>query len=165
MRSLSLVAAAALLLAGCASNNGRGLAGGVSTAADVEALMGRPAEQVKAADGDTIWFYPRQPSGREMYAARIGPDGRMRSWTQTLTEQNMRNLVPGVTTMAQVREIIGPPWRTSRFDRQQRDVWEYTMFNITQWDYFLDVQFSDDGVVREVMMVKDYTKELGGAKD
>ena len=89
----------------------------------------------------------------------------MRSLQQTLTEQNIRNLVPGVTTMAQVREILGPPWRTSRFERQQRDVWEYTMVNTQQWDYYLDVQFSGDGIVREVMMLKDYTKEQGGAKD
>ncbi len=165
MKPIRLIAAAALLLAGCASYNGRGLVGGVSTAADVEALMGKPAEQLKAADGDTIWFYSRQPSGRQMYAARIGPDGRMRSIEQTLTEQNIRNLVPGVTTIAQAREILGPPWRISRFERQQRDLWEYTMINITQWDYYLDVQFSYDGIVREVMMLKDYTKEMGSAKD
>ena len=165
MKLTSLIAAVALLFAGCASYDGRGLAGGISTAADVETQLGVPAEKLKAADGDTIWFYPRQPSGRQMYAARIGPDGRMRSLQQTLTEQNIRNLVPGVTTMAQVREILGPPWRTSRFERQQRDVWEYTMVNTQQWDYYLDVQFSGDGIVREVMMLKDYTKEQGGAKD
>ena len=165
MKLTSLIAAVALLFAGCASYDGRGLAGSISTAADVEAQLGVSAEKLKAADGDTIWFYPRKPSGRQMYAARIGPDGRMRSLQQTLTEQNIRNLVPGVTTMAQVREILGPPWRTSRFERQQRDVWEYTMVNTQQWDYYLDVQFSGDGIVREVMMLKDYTKEQGGAKD
>jgi hypothetical protein len=165
VKPISLIAVAALLLAGCASNNGRGLVGGQSTAADVEALMGVPAEKLKAADGDTLWFYPRQPSGRQMYAARIGPDGRMRSMEQTLTEQNIRNLVPGVTTIAQAHEILGPPGRISRFERQQRDLWEYTMINNQQWDYFLDVQFSYDGIVREVMMLKDYTKEMGSTKD
>ena len=39
------------------------------------------------------------------------------------------------------------------------------MFNTQQWDYFLDLQFSSDGIVREVMMLKDYNKEQGAAKD
>lgn len=165
MKPFSLIAVVTLLLAGCASFDGRGLMPGQSTEQDVVALMGKPADRITVSGGDVVLYYPRQPTGRQTFGVRLTPAGVVRSVNQLLTEENLKNLVPGVTSAAQVREIVGPPWRTSRLERQQRDVWEYYMINITQWDYFLYVQLSYDGVVREVMMVKDYTKEMGGTKD
>ena len=156
------IALTALAVAGCASFDGRGLVSGKSTQTEVEALMGVPAERVKAASGDTVLYYPRQPTGRMSYAARIAPDSVLRSVDQLLTEPNIANIVRGVSTRDQVREIGGPPWRITRKEPQQREVWEYTMINMTQWDYFLYVQFSNDGIVREVMMLKDYKKEMAG---
>ena len=161
MKTLSLAVVIALFLAGCAAFDGRGLVPGQATESDVVALMGAPAGRVQAANGDTILYFSRQPTGRMMYAARMAPNGVLRSIDQLLTEYNIANIVRDVSTRDQVREILGPSWRVSRLPRQQREVWEYTMFNITQWDYFLYVQFSDDGIVREVIMIKDYTKEQG----
>lgn len=155
------------LLAGCASFDGRGLVPGQSTAKDVEALMGAPAERIKLADGDTNWYYPRQPTGRMMYAVRMSPGGVMRSREQLLTEQNIARLYRDTTTREQARVIVGPPWQVSRLERQGREVWEYNMFNAEQYDYFLYLQFSEDGILREAMMLKDYAKESGhdGGKD
>lgn len=155
-----------IALAGCASFDGRGLVAGQSTAKDVEALMGAPNERIEVPGGDTLWFYARQPNGRETYAVRMTPAGVMRSVQQVLTEESLKNVTAGTTTAKQVREILGPPWRTSRNSRMQRDVWEYSMYNATMWDYFLYVQMSfGDGIVREVMLMKDYNKEPGGTKD
>ena len=154
---------AALLAAGCASIDGRGLAPGRSTAKEGETLMGAPAEKIAVAGGDTLWYYPRQPAGRQTWAVRLGADGVVRSVDPLLEEKNIARLAAGSTTKAGAREILGPPWQTSRLDRMQRDVWTYTMTNSAQWDYFLYVQFSDDGIVREVMMMKDYVKESGDA--
>ena len=167
MKNHLLVAVIAVVLAGCASFDGRGLVPGQSTAKDVEALMGVPAERIKLADGDTNWYYPRQPIGRMMYAVRMSPGGVMRSKEQLLTEQNIALLYRDTTTREQARVIVGPPWQVSRFERQQREVWEYYMFNAELYDYFLYLQFSDDGILREVMMLKDYAKEPGhdGGKD
>ena len=145
-----------LLLAGCASFDGRGLVAGQSTAKDVEALMGVPTERIKLSDGDTAWYYARQPTGRMMYAVRMSPDGVMRSREQLLTEQNIARLYRDTTTREQARVIVGPPWRTSRLERQERDVWEYTMFNAGLEEYFLYLQFSYDGILREVMMLQEY---------
>jgi len=157
-----LAAALVLALAGCASFDGRGLVPGQSTARDVEALMGVPTERLKLPEGDSVWYYPRQPTGREMYAVRLSPDGVMRSKEQLLTEQNIARLTREVTTRAQARAIVGPPWQVARFERQQREVWEYYMYNVEQYEYFLYLQFSDDGILREVIMLKDYSKEPGG---
>ena len=157
-----VVAAAAFVLAGCASFDGRGLVPGKSTEQDVVALMGAPADRIKLADGDTKLYFPRQPEGRMSYAARIAPDGMLRSVDQLLTEQNIANLVRGTTTREQAREILGPPWRTTRLERQQRDVWEYKMYNQVQDKFFLYVQLSYDGIVQEVLMINDDVDEPGG---
>jgi hypothetical protein len=155
---LCLAAGAATLglLAGCASFSGSSLVPGQSTAKDVEALMGAPADRIRLPDGDTNWYYPRQPTGRMMFVMRMSPDGVLRSREQVLTEENLVRLVRGVTTRAQAREIVGPPWRTAGFERQQREVWEYYMYNVEQVDYFLYLQFSYDGILREVIMLEDY---------
>jgi hypothetical protein len=130
---------------------------GVSSAADVEALMGPPAEKVLvAADGEEVWFYPRQPTGLHTFAVRMGPDKVMRGIEQRLTEQNMQQLVPGRTTAKETRELFGPPWRSARNFLGDRDCWDYRMYNVVQVEYILSVQFSDDGLLREVVFLQDY---------
>ena len=156
MKPLLLVAALLALIPGCASFDGRGLVPGQSRTQDVEALMGMPVQSVKLPDGDTVLYYSRQPTGREMYAVRMSPDGVMRSIEQLLTEQNLTRLVRGSTTREQAREIVGPPWQIAQFERQQREVWEYYMYNVEALDYFLYLQFSYDGILREVILLQDY---------
>ena len=109
MRLKLFAALLAFLLAGCASFDGRGLVAGQSTAKDVETLMGVPTERIKLPDGDTAWYYSRQPTGRMMYAVRMSPDGVMRSREQLLTEQNIARLYRDTTTREQARVIVGPP--------------------------------------------------------
>jgi len=150
------------LLSGCASFDGRSLVPGKSATGDVRALMGEPAEELKAATGDeTVWFYPRMPYGRQSFAVRLGPDGVLRAVEQRLTVENVYKLVLGTTGANEVRELLGPPWRVSRLERQQRNVWEYTIYDTRQFEYFLYVQFSDDSVVREVLLLRDTYFEPG----
>lgn len=146
------VAAAVLLAAGCASYDGRTLVPGRSTAAEVEALMGRPAEQLQKT-GETVWYYPRGPVGWHTYAVRLGPDGVLRALEQRLTVENVAKLQAGTTTRQDVRELFGPPFETSYLPRQQREVWGYRLLEVTfKWQLW--VQFSDDGVVREVLQMR-----------
>jgi len=119
--------------------------------------MGPPAEKVMvAADGEQVWFYPRQPSGLHSFAVRMGPDNVLRGIEQRLTEQNMRQLVPGLTTAKETRNLFGPPWRSARNFMGDRDCWDYRMYNAVQQEYILSVQFSDDGLLREVVFLQDY---------
>jgi outer membrane protein assembly factor BamE (lipoprotein component of BamABCDE complex) len=76
--------------------------------------------------------------------------------------QTLGKLTPGVTTTGQVQELIGPPLRTTRFDRMQRDVWEYRRYDDPMSEYHIAVQFSPDGIVREVLVLKDYNREPCG---
>ena len=153
-----------LLLAGCASYTGSGLVAGKSTAGEVQAQMGPPAERLTVASGDTIWYYPRGPVGTQTYAVRLSSGGVVQSVDKLLDMNNLKKLVPGVTTTAEVREQFGPPGKANRFDRQQRDVWEYRMAGYGDEPYFLDVQFSNDGIVREVYFLKDMYRDQGGRR-
>jgi len=68
----------------------------------------------------------------------------------------------GVTTAGDVKTLLGPPIIVARFDRMDRDVWEYRRYNDPMDEHHIAVQFSPDGIVREVVVVKDYTREPCG---
>jgi hypothetical protein len=149
---------AAGLLAGCASYSGSGLVAGKSTAAEVEALMGKPAEQAETPGGGSVLYYPRGPGGRETFAVAIGADGKVRAVEQRLTDANVAKVVRGTTTAREVRELFGPPVTTVRFPRLERDVWEYNV-DPGSTPAVLQVQFSYDGIVREVFKMRDFSTE------
>lgn len=152
MRSLLVIAL--LMLAGCASYSGRGLVPGVSTAAEVDAVMGPAAERRAGPNGETVLWYPRLPYGRESYAARIGADGKLIAIEQRLTEDNLGYLVKGKTTTEDVHDLFGPPNKVNQFPRMQREIWTYQMPAQTEWKV-LYVQFSPDNVLREYYYIDD----------
>ena len=166
MKTLRVAAClAAGLLSGCASYSGSSLVAGRSTATEVEALMGKPAERIDKPGGGSVFYYPRGPAAGETYAVSIGADGKVVSVEQRLTDANIAKLVRGTTTAREVRELFGPPPTMTRLPRLERDVWEYPMDNIAM-PYLLLVQFSADGIVREVFKMKDYAAEPpGGSGD
>jgi hypothetical protein len=145
-----------LILAACASVDGRGLVPGQSTQRDVETIMGRPAETQQLANGETIYWYPQLPWGHASYAARLSPDGRLLAWEQRLTEDNINRIVRGQTNIKEVRDLLGPPWQPMHVERMQRDIWTYPMrvpgHVLPKW--FL-VQASFDGIVRETYLMDD----------
>jgi hypothetical protein len=141
----------AAMIAGCASYSGSGLQPGQARLADVERAMGAPAERVNAPNGDTHLYYPR---GRQTYVAAIGADGTLRGIEQRLSYASFQKLVPNTTQAKEVRELLGPPQRVSRMERQQRDVWEYQWRNYEEMR-ILWVQFSYDGTLRETIELRD----------
>jgi hypothetical protein len=152
---LVLVLAFAVLVAGCASE-GRGLVPGQSTAADVEARMGRAAEKRPAPGGETVYYYPRLPWGYATYAARIAPDGRLVAIEQRLTEANTELLKVGATRAEQVRDLLGPPFEPMHQRLSGKDLWTYPMriagYPTPRW--FL-VQISPEGVLTEKYFIDD----------
>ncbi len=143
-----------LSVAACASYDGRSLVPGQSTAAQVEALMGRPAERTTNAAGESVWFYPHAPAGRDTFAVRMRSDGVVIAVEQRLTKENIALVVAGKTTAKEVHEIFGPTWKVWRNHLKQRDVWDYPMMVDNRLMNFF-VQFSDDGIVREAYLLHD----------
>ena len=157
---------AVALLSGCVSRDGRGLEAGKARQADVEAAMGAPAESVKRPDGSTLLYYPRLPFGRASFVATIGPDGVLRGIEQRLAYEYIKRIAPNTTTGKDLRELLGPPYRVVRMERQQRDVWEYP-WQLGEDRRILWVQLSYDGTVREVIEMHDFDSDppSGPAKD
>ena len=144
------------LLTACASTDGSKLVPGQSTAADVEAAMGRPAEKRPVAGGETVYFYPRLPWGYATYAARIGPDGKLVAVEQRLTEKNIALLKPGATRAQEVRDLLGPPFEPMKQALSGNEIWTYPMRiagNPTP-KWFL-AHVSPDGVLLESYLIDD----------
>jgi outer membrane protein assembly factor BamE (lipoprotein component of BamABCDE complex) len=149
----------ALTLAACATFDGRGLTPGQSTAADVERVMGAPAEKRQAAGGETWYYYPRQPYGRMTFVARIASDGRLVAIEQRLTDENVAKIIPNTTRAEQVRDLLGPPWVAGHYARLDRNIWTWHMrrYGDPGIPVSLNVQMSPDGVVREVYIIDEST--------
>lgn len=143
-------------LAGCASfNDGGSLLPGRSSAAEVEAVMGKPAEVQELAGGQQLWFYPRGRYLRQTHAARLGPDRVLMGVEPRLTKAYIGDIAPGMTAK-EVRSRLGPPETITHMRLSQRDVWEYFVSQVFMYDEErLWIQFSGDGVVREVLLRQD----------
>ena len=148
----------ALLLAGCASFDGRGLMPGSSSAAEVESVMGAPAEKRQVANGETWYFYPRQPYGRMTFVARIAPDGRLIALEQRLTEEYVGKLVRDRSRSDDVLALFGRPYERMSSARMDRETWTWHMRRYTNRAAGLHVQLSPDGVVREYYMIDEDDK-------
>jgi hypothetical protein len=148
-----LAAGALAALTGCASYSGSTLTPGVSTAGEVDALMGPAADRRVVAD-ETHYYYPRHPYGGHAYVARIGADGRLIDIEQRLTEDSLKKLVRDVTRAPEVGELFGPPWLAERYANLEREIWTYPM-HASPIPKHLYVQFSADGVLREVYYMDD----------
>jgi hypothetical protein len=156
----------ALLLAGCASFDGRNLVPGQSTVAQVEAAMGPAADKRPGAGGETVYYYPRLPWGYATYAARIGPDGRLVALEQRLTRANIEKLKVGVTRGDEVLDLLGPPYEPMKQARTGSVIWTYPMRveDAPTPKWFL-VTVASDGVLREAYLIDDpqYTRGVGTA--
>jgi len=162
----AILAVAAVLVTACATT-GPGLVPGQSTAADIEAKMGKPADVRKHADGETVYYYPQLPWGYASYAARVGADGRLIALEQRLTEANINKLVKGETRQDEVRDLLGPPYEPQRVERMDRDIWTYPMriggAPTPKW--FLVQMSLADGIVRETYLMADpHYNRWGGAR-
>lgn len=78
------------------------------------------------------------------------------------SQADLGKLIADTTTTGEVKAILGPPIRTARFERLQRDVWEYRRYEDPFNEFHISVQFSADGIMRELVIVKDYTREPCG---
>jgi hypothetical protein len=152
MRNILVV----LLLAGCASFEGRGLVPGQSTVAEVEKAMGPAAEKRPGPDGETVYYYPRLPWGYETYAARIAADGKLIRVEQRLTDDNIGRVKVGATRADEVRDLLGPPFEPMKQARTGKEIWTYPMriagYPTPKW--FL-VHVAPDGLVSDAYLIDD----------
>jgi hypothetical protein len=133
-------AAAALLAAACASLAPPSFPPGTSMS-EVEARMGKPRAVVKAPGGGVVWQYPNGPIGQTTYMVDFGPDQRVTSVYQALTEARLAKIVPGTSTQDDIRLLLGPPGETMRFSRMNEEVWSYRYQSGASTNWIFSVSF------------------------
>jgi hypothetical protein len=149
-----LVAALAMALGACASG-GANLTPGQSTAADVEKSMGRPAEKITTAAGESVWFYPTAPNGTSTRAARMRADGTLIAVEERLSRENWSKIVAGRTTAKEVRELIGPPGGVTRSRMTNGEEWTYKVMHENR-TYYLTLTLSPENIaVSKVELILD----------
>jgi hypothetical protein len=92
----------------------------------------------------------------------LGGCASIPSGGQGPSNEDLAHIQIGVATAGDVKSILGPPLRVTRYDRQDRDVWEYRRYNDPMDEWHIAVQFSKDGIAREVVKVKDLNREPCG---
>jgi hypothetical protein len=116
-----------LLLASCASYEGRGLKPGQSGREEVLRLMGAPALQWHEADGGSRLAYPRGPMGLHTYMVSIDAQGRLQGIENVLTVEHFARVEAGMRP-EEVLRLLGPvdPARgTTYFAARDELVWEW----------------------------------------
>jgi outer membrane protein assembly factor BamE (lipoprotein component of BamABCDE complex) len=136
----------ALLLAGCAAYDGRGLRPGASTEAEVRQLMGEPAAQYVEADGARLLLYPHGPLGIQTFRVRVNRDGLLEAVQPVLNDDTFFQIRAGMTR-DEVLRMIGPPGETMSFARSRTVAWDYRFVDTWGYRAIFSVTFDENGVV------------------
>ena len=96
----------AVIVAACAGP--RSIVPSHSTLAEVRAKVGNPTD-IRFDNDDELWEFAGGPQGTETYLIRAGRDGRVKSVTQLLTEDQFAKVVPRKMTKIDVRHLLGRP--------------------------------------------------------
>lgn len=139
------------LLGGCASP--RALVPGQSTVADARARAGTPTDTQVDRNGDQLWQYATGPEGFDTYQVRIGTDGKVKEVTQILTEERFATIVPGKTTTADVRTLLGRPMEEKVYRPGLTWSWRFRVGGV-QPGHLL-VTFNPDGTVKDKIAIVD----------
>ena len=73
----------------------------------------------------------------------------------TATTDNMAKLRAGISRADDVRDLLGPPYRTDAFPRLEREVWSYKAYGGAPGRRDLFIQLSPDGLVREILLMDE----------
>jgi hypothetical protein len=140
----------AALLGGCAG--ARSLVPGQSTEADVRAQMGAPKE-TRADGADQVWEYPTGPEGFTNYAVRLGPDKRVKSVTQLVSEEQLEKVVVGKSSKTDVRQLLGRPMEETVYYVGPTWYWRFLRNGISPG--FLVVTFDQSGTATSKIAIID----------
>jgi hypothetical protein len=147
-----------LLLAACASYDGRGLQPGVANIADVERLMGVPAMRWRDADGRQQLAFVRGPEGVHTFMAFFAADGRLERLENVLRMATFARIVPGRDDQSAILRLLGPPtpeW-TTYYQWRDELVWEWLFCDEGNQLARFDVLFDGtSGLVRTTMQRPD----------
>lgn len=136
----------AALLSACDADRLSKLKPGITSADEVQRLMGPPNLEWRESDGSRRWEYPRTPEGIVNYMVIIGADNVLREVRQVLTEENFAKVRPGMSS-DEVRYLLGQPAHELYFSLKQEKVWDWKTKVEPGMTWYFNVHFNNDGVV------------------
>jgi outer membrane protein assembly factor BamE (lipoprotein component of BamABCDE complex) len=151
----SLILIAALLLGACALDPVRRLAPG-ATPQEVRAVMGEPWFQTAEPGSGMRWTFPTGPMGRHTYLAEFDAEGRLLRLVDVLNDKGFARLRIGKTTDEQVRQLFGPPYRITRFERLHQTAWDYRFTDAWNEPAIFSVIFDDQGLVVSSLQQREF---------
>lgn len=116
--------------------------------------LGKPTDTRPAPQGGEFWEYAYGPMGTETWLFGIDSAQMVRSAEQLLTEERLHRVIPGVTTEAQVRELLGRPRKITRF--REEIAWEWRVALSPNTGLFV-VRFGTNGLATGVNVLIDIT--------
>lgn len=120
------------------------------TEAEVITKRGEPTNRYQ--DGkNRLLEYALGPFGQKTYMARIGPDGKVSSFEQVLTNEKFASIKVGEMKKEDVLRIIGSPSETSYLSLRDLEVWSYPYKESNVWNSIMHVHFDRAGVVRQML--------------
>ena len=118
--------------------------------ATVQQKMGMPTSVYR--DGDEQLFeYATGPMGQLTWMARIGADGRLKSYEQVLTGDKFATLKIDESTKEDVLRTVGRPAEKSYVAMRDWEVWSYRYKEAGVWNSMMHVHFDKQGIVRQMM--------------
>lgn len=137
------------ILAGCASPSA--IKPGAS-ADELTQKLGKPTAVRPGPGGSESWEYAYGPEGTETWLFGIDQGRTVRSSTQLLTEERLRQIVAGKSTEADVRALLGKPRDITRY--QDTNTWEWRVAVGPAMGMYV-VHFGADGKARGYNVLKD----------
>lgn len=143
-----------LLIAGCATP--ASIQPNTTTADELLNRLGKPTSTRPAPGGGQFWEYAYGPQGTQTWLYGIDSGRVVRSAEQLLTVERLQRVVPGETTQAQVRELLGEP----RKIRQLREelVWEWRVDLSPNLGVFV-ARFGADGRATGINVLVDISRD------
>jgi outer membrane protein assembly factor BamE (lipoprotein component of BamABCDE complex) len=119
------------------------LAKGISTEGEVRIAMGQPETVWEEDDGSRTLEYPKGPMGHRTWFFVIGKDGKLKDYTQVLTEENFAKIKPGMSRDT-VRRMLGKARSTVRYKLKNEEVWDWLYLQSNHTPRLFNVHFDID---------------------
>ena len=123
-----------------------------TTADELLTRLGKPTAVRANPQGGEYWEYAYGPQGTETWLFGIDRGRMVRSSTQLLTTERLQRVVPGVTTEAQVLELLGTPRKINHF--REEIAWEWRVDLPPNQGQFV-VRFDRNGIATGINVLVD----------
>jgi hypothetical protein len=123
-----------------------------ATANELTQKLGKPTEVRPGPDGGESWDYAYGPEGVQTWRFDLDRGRTVRASTQLLTEERLFRVVPGVTTEAGVRTLLGKPREIVKFSEEV--AWEWRVAIGPEYGVYV-VRFGPDGKASGINVLRD----------